>query len=68
MNSTISHIVSHNASALTILHNQVHSEVFNEENAVITESTTKEGVKHRVTSSIGNSAASVSLSTFTVLG
>jgi len=59
--STISKIVGHDTSAFTIVHDQIKSEVFNEEGTVVTERSTEKSVKHGVTSTIGSSAASVGL-------
>jgi len=68
MDSSISHVVSHNTFALSlIIHDQIHSEVLNEEDAIVAKSSTKKSVQHRVPGSVGNSAASVSLSTFAVV-
>lgn len=67
MDGTIGNVVGHNTAALTIFHDQVHSEVLDEENAVVTKSTAEEGVQHGVTGTIGDSAASVGLTTFAVL-
>lgn len=66
MDSTISHVVSHNSldSAVSSL-KEIHGEVLNEENSIVTKSTSHQGVEHRVTSSISDAAASVGLSTLT---
>ncbi len=61
MDCAISHVVGHDSPTLTILHNQVQSEILNKEYAIIAQSSSKEGVKHRMSSPIGDSAASVGL-------
>ena len=68
MNSAISHVVSHNSTAFISLHNQIHSEILYEEDAVVTKRTSKECVQHRVSGSVSDSAAAVSLSSFAELG
>lgn len=66
VDSSISHVVSHNSGNISVgVLDQVHSEVLDEEDGIVTKSTSHEGVKHRVTSSISDAAASVGLSTFT---
>jgi hypothetical protein len=67
VDSSVSNVVSHDATALSILHNEVQSEVLNEENAVIAESTAEQGVQHGVTSTISHSAASVGLTSLSEL-
>mmetsp|Transcript_27195 Transcript_27195/g.33827 ORF Transcript_27195/g.33827 Transcript_27195/m.33827 type:complete len:379 (-) Transcript_27195:7-1143(-) len=63
VDGTVGHVVGHDTAALTVLHDQVHGEVLDEENAVVAESATEERVKHRVTSAVGDGAASVGLTT-----
>ena len=65
VDSTIGHVVSHHTSAFAIIHDKVKSKVFNEEDAVISESSSEKGMKHRVTCSVSDSAASISLTTST---
>jgi hypothetical protein len=67
MDGTVSDVVGHDTSAFTVLHDQIKSEVLNEENAVVTESATEKCVQHGVTSSVSDRTASVSLATFAVL-
>lgn len=69
MDGSISHVVSHNSLDGSIDGglDQVHSEVFDEEDGIVTKGTSHQGVKHRVTSPIGDAAASVGLSTFTIV-
>jgi len=67
MDGSVSDVIGHNSSAFAILHDKVHSEVFNEENTVVTKGTTEKCVQHRVTSSVSDSTASVCLTTLTVL-
>ena len=61
VDSAISHVVGHDSSALATFHEQVHGKVFHEEDAVVSKSTTKERVKHRVTGTVSHSSASVGL-------
>jgi len=69
MDCSISHVVSHNSTALVTLHDEIKGEVLNEEDAVVPESPTEQGVQHAVSGSIGDSAASVGLTALTpVLG
>ena len=63
VNGSVSHIVGHDTTALAIFHDEVHREVLNEEDAIITEGTSKECVQHGVSSTVSDSTASVSLST-----
>merc|ERR1711998_800965 len=67
MNSSISHIVAHNTSALTIFHDQIESKVLNEENAIVTKGSSEQGMQHTVASSICDGTASVCLSTFAII-
>ena len=68
MDSTVSDVVGHDTSAVLILvHNEVHGEVLNEENAVVSESSSEESVEHRVAGSVSDSAASVGLTAFSVV-
>ena len=67
MDSAISHVVSHNTTTFSILHDQVHGKVFDKEDTVISQCTAKECVEHRVSSSVGNSAATIGLTTFAEL-
>ena len=41
MNCTVSDVVGHDTSALTVLHDQIESEVLNEEDAVVAQSATE---------------------------
>lgn len=41
VDSSISHVIGHDSSALFILHEQVHGKVFHKEDAVVSKSTTK---------------------------
>merc|ERR1719443_960013 len=68
VDGSISHVVSHNSLDSSIISlDEVHSEVLDEEDSVITESTSHQGVEHRVTSSVSHTAASVGLSTLTIV-
>ena len=64
MNSSISHIVSHYTSAMISFHNEIKCKIFNKENTIITQSSTKEGMQHTMTGSISYCAASIGLSSF----
>lgn len=63
VDGTIGHVVSHDTSALSVVHYEVEREVLNEEDAVITECPTEKGVKHRVTCSVSDGAATIGLAT-----
>lgn len=65
VDGTIGHVVSHDTSALTVFHNEVKNEVLNEEDAVVTECSTEESVKHRVSCSVSDRAATIGLATST---
>jgi len=67
MDSSISHVICHDTSAFSIFHNQIEAEIFNEENAIVTKSSTEESVKHTMAGSVGDRTATVSLSTLTVI-
>ena len=69
VDGSVSHVICHNSSANTFIHYEVKCKVLDEEDAVVPESSSEQGVKHTVTSSVGHSAAAVSLTTFTeILG
>jgi len=68
MDGTVSNVVGHDTAALALFHDQVHSEVLNKEDAIVTEGTTKQGVQHGVTCAISDSTASVGLATLSVVG
>ena len=63
VDSAISHVVGHDSSALIAFHEQVHGEVFHEEDAVVAEGTAEERVEHRVTGTIGHGSAPIGLAT-----
>ena len=67
MDGTISHVVGHDATALITVHEQVHGEVLHEEDAVVAESTTEQGVQHGVTGTVSDGAASVGLTSLSVV-
>jgi hypothetical protein len=60
-------VVGKDTSALTILHNQVEGEVLDEVVGLVSERLSVESVKKGVAGSVSSSAASVSLSTLSVL-
>jgi hypothetical protein len=68
VDGSIGHVVGNNSSALTLVHQQVHCEILNEEDAVVTECTTEKSVEHRVTSAVSDGAATVGLATLAELG
>lgn len=68
MDCTICHIVSYDATAFALVHEQVHREILDEENAVVSEGTTEQGVEHRVPCAIGDCTASVGLAALAELG
>ena len=67
VNGSVSHVVGHDSAALVTLHNEVHGEVLDEEDTVVAEGTSEERVEHGVTGTIGNGAASVSLTSLAVV-
>mmetsp|Transcript_21841 Transcript_21841/g.33823 ORF Transcript_21841/g.33823 Transcript_21841/m.33823 type:complete len:461 (+) Transcript_21841:361-1743(+) len=67
VDSTIGHVEGHGSAANSVMHDKIHSEVFDEENAVISQGTAEQGVEHAVSSSVGHGAGSVSLSSLSEL-
>lgn len=65
VDSSISHIITHNTSTLITIHDEIKSKVFDKEDAIIAKSSPEKSVEHRVTSSICNSASPVSLTAST---
>ena len=63
----ISHVVGHDSSTLSVFHDQIKSKILNEENAVISKSSSEQSMKHAMSSSISYSTASISLTTFSKL-
>lgn len=63
MNGSIGHVVGHDSTALALVHDEIECEVLYEEDAVVAEGTTEEGVKHTVASSVGDGAATIGLTT-----
>lgn len=64
MDGSISHVVSHDSdTVVTVVHKKIHGKVFYEKDAIVTKSSTKESVEHRVTSSVSDAAAAISLAT-----
>merc|ERR1719357_1965887 len=55
------------SSALTIFHEEIECKIFNEVVAVIPQTLSIQGVQQTVSSSVSNTAASVSLTTFSIL-
>ena len=65
VDGTVSHVVAHDTTALATLHDEVESEVLDEEDAVVAESSTEQSMKHAVAGSVGDGAASIGLTTLT---
>lgn len=63
VDGTVSHVVAHDTAALTALHDKVESEVLDEEDAVVAESSTEQSMEHAMASSVSDGAASVGLTT-----
>jgi hypothetical protein len=61
VDGSISHVVAHNTPANTILHNEIHGKVLDEEDTVVSQCSAEQSVEHAMSSSISNSAASVGL-------
>jgi hypothetical protein len=61
--STILHVQCNDTTALAILHDEIHSKVFNEEVGVVAKRLAIERVKNRVTGTISDGSATVSLTT-----
>ena len=67
MNSSVSNADTGNSSADTIVvHDEIKSEILDEESAVVGEGSTKEGMQHGVTCPVSDCAGSIGL-LFTVL-
>jgi hypothetical protein len=64
---TILLVVGNDTTALTVLHQQVESEVFDEVVGVVAERLSVKGVQKSVTSTVSGSGATVGLATFTEL-
>merc|ERR1719348_585299 len=67
VNGSVLKTKSNDSAAFSILHQQVKSKVFNEVVTVISQTLTVKCVKKTVPSSVSNTAASVSLTSFAVL-
>lgn len=65
MQSSIFEVESDNTDTFAVLHQQVKSEVFDEEVGVVSKRLSVESVENGVTSSVGGSGTSVGLTTFT---
>ena len=68
VNGSIGHVIGHDTAALVAIHEQVHGEVLDKEDAVVAEGTTEQGVEHLMTGTVGDSAASVGLTTLSEVG
>ena len=64
---TVLHVERDDTDALAILHDQVESEVLNEEVGVVTEGLAVEGVEEGVAGTVGGSGATVRLATLSEL-
>lgn len=67
VNRAVLHVEGGDTDTLAILHDQVKSEVLDEEVGVVAKRLTVEGVKHGVSSSVGGGGTSVSLATLAVV-
>jgi len=67
MQCAVLHVHGNDTNAFAVLHDQVHSEVLNEEVGVMTQRLTIESVQESVTCTIGSGSASVGLTSFSVL-
>jgi hypothetical protein len=68
VDSSVLHVEANNSDASArFVHQQVKSEIFNEESGVESKRSTVQSVQHCVSSSIGGGCAAVSLATFSVL-
>lgn len=67
VDGTVSHVVSHDTSALTVFHNKIHTEIFDEENAIVTKGSSKKSMEHTMASSVCDSAASISLTALSII-
>ena len=65
MDCAVGHVVSHDSSALTVVHDEVKGKVLNKEDAVVAEGSSEEGVKHRVTRAVSHCTAPIGLATST---
>jgi hypothetical protein len=65
VNGTVFEAHSHNATAFTVLHNEIHSEVLDEESAVVLQGLTHHSVQEGVTSTISSGAATNGLTSLT---
>jgi hypothetical protein len=63
---TIFHVEGNHTNTLTILHDQVKCEIFNEKVGVVSQRLTIQTVENRMASSIGGSCTTVCLTSFAV--
>ena len=63
VDSTISHVVGHDATALIAVHQEVHGEVLDKEDAIVAKRATEQRVQHGVSRSVSDRTASISLTT-----
>ena len=62
VNSAVGHVHGHHSDTFSIVsHDKVKSEVLNKKDAIVSECSSKERVEHRMSSSVSNGTASVSL-------
>lgn len=64
---TILHVESDNTNTLAVLHDQVESEVFDEEVCVVTKRLSVKGVEDSMASTVGGGGAAVSLAALAIL-
>jgi len=63
MDGSVCHVIGHYPPAFLPVHYEVQREILNEEDAVVTQSATKQSVEHRVASPISNRTTSIRLTT-----
>jgi len=64
---SVLHVQGEDTTALAVLHDEVQGEVLDEEVGVVAKGLTIKGMKNRVTGTISDGSAAVSLTTFTEL-
>jgi hypothetical protein len=67
MNGSILKAQSHHTHTLVSVHDQIQGVVLNEVGGVVGKGATVQGVKHGVTSTIGSSSSTISLTTLTIV-
>jgi len=67
VNGTVRDVHADNSLTLVSVHNQIHGEILHEEITVISERSSEKSMKHRMSCSIGDSATSESLPSFSIM-